>query len=692
MKRQIVIAIFIAGSFLISSILRAQKPISVETLLKEMVDRDERARFPDPAFTCKQFSSYDRTTVAKDKPGWFANWDRSMFIRVDKNNGRKEFVMMDAEGPGSIVRFWMTFAGNKAGLGTLRIYIDDYQQPVIQGRAFDVLSGTVVTTAPLATAVSKLSPYEYAGHNLYFPIPYAKSCKVTYESENLYEDDPGAKRGETEAVYYNINYRTYKKGTPVISYSDAEMKKNQNLISIIQKQLKEKDRSISNIKLKRISLDCDLQPGENKSFSIQAMNAIRQLTMQLQATNQEQALRSTIISISFDGEKTVWTPVGDFFGIGYKPLYTSTWYTQVEKSGSMSAFWVMPFEKECTITLSNLGDQKVSIQASADYGKWKWDNRSMHFGSTWQQYTHVFPGPEDMALDLNFASLEGKGIYMGDGVTLFNTAYAWWGEGDEKVYVDGEKFPSHIGTGSEDYYGYAWCRSEVFTDHPFIAQPIGSGNFTPDYTVNTRYRSLDAIPFTQSIQFDMELWHWANTLINYAPVSYWYMIPGGKKLTKEDVDGAKERVALKRSDIYSSQLELSVEAENIVALNIPNEKLEFQKNFKGVYWSGGMQLYWKDISKGDKADFEFECLLPGSYNFVGIFTIAPDYGKFNIYINGKIIGANLDLNHIVIATKRFKLGSSDLKAGKNIFTVELIDYAKGFNKSCFGIDKLIFEK
>ena len=70
-------------------------------------------------------------------------------------------------------------------------------------------------------------------------------------------------------------------------------------------------------------------------------------------------------------------------------------------------------------------------------------------------------------------------MYVGDCLTLFNTVYAWRGEGDEKIYVDGESFPSHFGTGTEDYYGYAWCRPERFTGHPFIAQPDGSGNFDP---------------------------------------------------------------------------------------------------------------------------------------------------------------------------------------------------------------------
>jgi hypothetical protein len=199
--------------------------VSIESLLKEMTDRSERARFPEPAFTCKQFSSYDRATVAKGQPGWFGNDDRSMFIRVEKENGRREFVMMDTEGPGAVVRFWMTFSGYNSGRGTMRIYIDDYSKPVIEGSAFDILSGTAVTSAPLAASVSELSPYENRGHNLYFPIPYSKFCKITYESEHLYEDDPGAKREGTEAVYYNINYRTYTSPVNVISFSSLRKRK-----------------------------------------------------------------------------------------------------------------------------------------------------------------------------------------------------------------------------------------------------------------------------------------------------------------------------------------------------------------------------------------------------------------------------------------------------------------------------------
>src|SRR5204862_6217667 len=57
---------------------------------------------------------------------------------------------------------------------------------------------------------------------------------------------------------------------------------------------------------------------------------------------------------------------------------------------------------------------------------------------------------------------EGRGRYVGTAVYVRNPVRAWWGEGDEKVYVDGEAFPSTFGTGTEDSFGYAWCATDLF--------------------------------------------------------------------------------------------------------------------------------------------------------------------------------------------------------------------------------------
>jgi len=71
------------------------------------------------------------------------------------------------------------------------------------------------------------------------------------------------------------------------------------------------------------------------------------------------------------------------------------------------------------------------------------------------------------------------------------------GEGDEKIYVDGETFPSHFGTGSEDYYGYAWGSTEVFT-HAYHNQPRCDDPKNYGNTSVNRFHVIDDIPLTKA--------------------------------------------------------------------------------------------------------------------------------------------------------------------------------------------------
>lgn len=518
-----------AGIMLIAT---SEDAVTVESLLKEMTDRDHLAKFPEQSFTVRQFSSYDRRSVSKDAPHWFANWDRSWFIRTEINDGRKEFVMMDSEGPGAIVRFWMTFAGENCGLGILRIYIDGASEPVIEGTAFDILSGGSLVSSPMSSSVSEATPYEHRGHNLYLPIPYSKNCKVTYESEYVDENDPGARNSEN--VYYNINYRTYGPDVRVESFTSETLKKYSESVNATQKLLT--DGVVAEHYKNTVLLDCELAAGKSRSFYMNGPASVKELKIKIDSDFPEQALSSVLLKIEFDGICTVNVPLGQFYGVGsLAGKEIDNFYTCRTSNGTMISKWVMPFAKECILTLVNDGGHTVTIsESSIGLDKWKWDKSSMYFGSFYHKYAGIDTGAgQDMEgltqgpSDLNFISLVGQGLYVGDGISIYNPAEVWWGEGDEKVYVDGEAFPSSFGTGTEDYYGYAWCRPESFVGHPFVSQPDGGGNLCSGYSVNSRYRSLDAIPFNESLVFDMELWHWEKACMDYENITYWYLKPGG---------------------------------------------------------------------------------------------------------------------------------------------------------------------
>jgi hypothetical protein len=106
-----------------------------------------------PAYTCKQF----RRTTAESPSEDGSPWRRSTC--VEERDGRKEHVMMDADGPGAIVRIW---SANPAG--TLRFYLDGADQPALQAKMSDLLGGNSPgLPRPIAGEYSK-------GWTLYFPI------------------------------------------------------------------------------------------------------------------------------------------------------------------------------------------------------------------------------------------------------------------------------------------------------------------------------------------------------------------------------------------------------------------------------------------------------------------------------------------------------------------------------------------
>ncbi len=172
--------------------------ISMSSLLDDMTNLTKMAEFPDPPFIAKQFSSYDRaSTTPADPKTWFANNDCGNYLRVEDRNGHKEYVMADMPGPGAITRIWSPNPG-----GTLRIYLDGNEKPALEYAMADLLGGKhPLLPPPIAVDLSM-------GWNLYFPIPYAKSCKVTCD------------RG---GQYYHVGYRTYPKGTEVKTFTDEQL-------------------------------------------------------------------------------------------------------------------------------------------------------------------------------------------------------------------------------------------------------------------------------------------------------------------------------------------------------------------------------------------------------------------------------------------------------------------------------------
>jgi hypothetical protein len=469
--------------------------------------------------------------VAPDRPGWFANNDTAQFIRAEDHAGRSEWVMADTRGPGAIVRIWMGAPKPEEGpLGTIRIYLDGATTPAVEEVADRLLSGESFVGPPLAAVRS-------IGRNLYLPIPYARHAKVTYDRNSSVSKKP------EDRAWYHVGYRTYPKGTRVSSFSMAELERARAKLDAVQKILAavpETPRGVA----EAVPVTRRLGPGETAEAAMKGPAAIRSFAVQLQADDMAQALRSTVLRVEFDGVETVWCPVGDFFGSGVGLNPYRDWWRTVEPGGVMAARWVMPFRRSCTVRLRNLGKEPVEATLGPLWhGPWRWDGRSLYFHANWRHEYPIRTRKED-GIDWNYIQIRGQGVYAGDMLAIHNGSARWWGEGDEKIFVDGERFPSHFGTGTEDYYGYSFGDLGTFFEAPFHAAPRAEGNRAPGHTTSTRTRSLDAIPFRRSLRFDMEIWHWDQTEVEYAAATYWYARPGATSNRKPE-PGEAARPVLK---------------------------------------------------------------------------------------------------------------------------------------------------
>ena len=143
------------ASFFALSLTGVAQDVSFETLLDEMIDRDELAKTPEFGFTLGQASSYDRD----NGPGNIGqvdvstNADGSGFIRWDDINGdnTQEKVLLDVSGPGAIVRFWTTYLTWRFSNGTLRFYFDGSTTPTIEDSFLNIMAGSALANPANAT-------------------------------------------------------------------------------------------------------------------------------------------------------------------------------------------------------------------------------------------------------------------------------------------------------------------------------------------------------------------------------------------------------------------------------------------------------------------------------------------------------------------------------------------------------------
>jgi hypothetical protein len=212
----------------------------------------------------------------------------------------------------------------------------------------------------------------------------------------------------------------------------------------------------------------------------------------------------TIIRFYWDDEKepSVESPVGPFFGMGwgeYAPLVSLA--MTVNPGSAFNSYWKMPFRKKCRITMENLDDKPMNIYYQVDYTLTNIPEDEGYFHA---QYRRSHPNTSSLHTILD--GVKGKGQYVGTYMGIGVSNNGWWGEGEIKFFMDGDKdFATIVGTGTEDYF----CGSYDFDTR----QKNAAGVETVDYArFTTPYVGLHQIirgdgHYQVQQRFGMYRWH-----------------------------------------------------------------------------------------------------------------------------------------------------------------------------------------
>jgi len=247
-----------------------------------------------------------------------------------------------------------------------------------------------------------------------------------------------------------------------------------------------------------------------------------------------------------EAEPSVECPIGDFFCCGYpKPLKITSIPINVNPNGGLNCYFPMPFRKHAKIVVESLLPVDLNgffYAFSMDEGEVAPDEAYFH--AKFRRENPLKYMEDYLIID----GIKGKGHYVGTQMSWQQNSDGWWGEGEFKAFIDGDtEFPSYCGTGTEDYFGGAWCFGDNFSA-PFLGYQdlMALGLYGEKRQTNTtgnrhsmyRFHIPDPIRFETGFKAVMQAIGWRSEgrylplQDDIASVAYWYQTEPHAKFEK----------------------------------------------------------------------------------------------------------------------------------------------------------------
>lgn len=370
--------------------------------------------------------------------------------------------------------------------------------------------------------------------------------------------------------------------------------------------------------------------------------------------------RSLVLRMYWDDNEkpSVIAPLGDFFGVGHGAMvdYSSAVASTSSHGRARNCFWRMPFKKSARVTVTNESEEH-RVHSFYFYLDWQ-KHETLPEDSTYfhAQYRQEHPAREG---DYTILETTGQGHYVGTVLSTHMMETGWFGEGDDRFYVDGEELPSLRGTGTEDYFGDAWGFRQF--SRPYYGVSLWEGYYAGDRVTAYRWHVPDPVPFTKSLKVTIE--HRGSVMRDtglflegfverqdwVSSVAYWYQ-DTPRRLPAE-LPPLETRLPPYRGLNMEEDVTLRAEPSGF-----------YQRNARGFTYLPNTPDAWVEI--------EFEMEEPGRYLVNAFLQHGFFSGVYQAFMDGTKLGGPIDLYAEGGDPVWTRLHQHDFEPGKHVLRFE----------------------
>ena len=435
-------------------------------------------------------------------PQIFGDMDHGFFKEVVDNKDCVTATLAEFDGPGVVTWVW-----SANPLGTLNLFVDGQASPVLSLSFEDFLDGRFLPVSEPFSTVTSL------GHNLHFPIVHARHLKLTLTVPH---------REDLSELFYQVAWQSLPSGAEVNPFDAAAIGRDAGRLRDVGRRWVAISKFIEvPDALPSTTISVTLPPGrETEAFRAAGPSAITVLRFNGESKADFEGLW---VEGVWDGDRCVRVPLHMLAGVSSNMEDTQSLAATVD-GRQATLRWFMPFATEGRVLCINASDKTCGVTVEVwtqpiDVAKYP-----LRFHANFQTFQNI---PTRGTNILTLAEAMGPGRFVGCVLGVDSRSDQWWGEGDHLIWLDDPDRPALHGTGTEDYFGFAWCSQGIF-NHPLRGQTMIGGTLSHRIAHMHRYHILDRLPFQQWGRFQFEAWGLGTGQMDWRTSIMWY---GGRVAT-----------------------------------------------------------------------------------------------------------------------------------------------------------------